>query len=221
MSENRFRRVLLVSGLAGAVFLTGCATTGGDTEHEARVKNQGTGAGALVGGILGAVIGGRRGAVIGAALGAGAGRLLATDVAKRQAQYENRESLIEGETEYVAQVLHETKTLNDGLRVEFASLDNEVNALSVKYRKGQATKIAMANKKKEVQAKHDSAKTALEKVEKEYELAEEMLAEAKTKGGDGHELAEWKAKVEALEAERGDLKAMVGELVAMSDSMAF
>ncbi|NCC94357.1 MAG: glycine zipper 2TM domain-containing protein, partial [Opitutae bacterium] len=76
---KKIAKVLVVVLLVFAL-LPGCATM----SDQNRTKAEGTGVGAVVGGLLGLAIGGGRGAAIGAAAGAGLGFLVGNEIAKRK-----------------------------------------------------------------------------------------------------------------------------------------
>lgn len=214
--KHAIQRQMIITGLIGSIALTGCTNT-----KEDQVTMQGTAGGAAVGALVGALIGDdASGALIGAAIGGGIGYLVAQDVAKRQAQYASREQLIAGETRHAETVLRETRETNAGLRRDVASLGRDVSRLQARARAGRATNAELRTQKGRVVAKRQAAEKALEAVDREYQVAARMLKSERTRLVSGSaELAAWQSKIEALEAEKQKLENIVGELVAMDDSM--
>mgnify|MGYP001470718381 CR=1 FL=1 len=164
--------VIIVLVLA---LLPGCATMSDQT----RTKAEGTGVGAVVGGLLGYAIGGGRGAAIGAALGAGAGFLVGNEIAKRKQAYANNEDFLDAEIANTKEYNKTALAYNAKLSKDVATLDKESKALRAKYDKGQVDKKALAAKSDALQKKIDDSKKLEDNLAKELEVQTAILAEEK------------------------------------------
>jgi hypothetical protein len=164
--------VIIVLVLA---LLPGCATM----SDQNRTKAEGTGVGAVVGGLLGYAIGGGRGAAIGAALGAGAGFLVGNEIAKRKQAYANNEDFLDAEISNTKEYNKTALAYNAKLSKDVAALDKESKALRAKYDKGQVDKKALAAKSDALQKKIDDSKKLEDNLAKELEVQTAILAEEK------------------------------------------
>lgn len=164
--------VIIVLVLA---LLPGCATM----SDQNRTKAEGTGVGAVVGGLLGYAIGGGRGAAIGAALGAGAGFLVGNEIAKRKQAYANNEDFLDAEISNTQEYNKTALAYNAKLSKDVAALDKESKALRAKYDKGQVDKKALAAKSDALQKKIDDSKKLEDNLAKELEVQTAILAEEK------------------------------------------
>jgi hypothetical protein len=164
--------VIIVLVLA---LLPGCATM----SDQNRTKAEGTGVGAVVGGLLGYAIGGGRGAAIGAALGAGAGFLVGNEIAKRKQAYANNEDFLDAEISNTKEYNKTALAYNAKLSKDVAALDKESKALRAKYDKGQVDKKALTAKSDALQKKIDDSKKLEDNLAKELEVQTAILAEEK------------------------------------------
>jgi hypothetical protein len=164
--------VIIVLVLA---LLPGCATM----SDQNRTKAEGTGVGAVVGGLLGYAIGGGRGAAIGAALGAGAGFLVGNEIAKRKQAYANNEDFLDAEISNTQEYNKTALAYNAKLSKDVAALDKESKALRAKYDKGQVDKKALTAKSDALQKKIDDSKKLEDNLAKELEVQTAILAEEK------------------------------------------
>ena len=164
--------VIIVLVLA---LLPGCATMSDQT----RTKAEGTGVGAVLGGLLGYAIGGGRGAAVGAALGAGAGFLVGNEIAKRKQAYANNEDFLDAEIANTKEYNKTALAYNAKLSKDVATLDKESKALRAKYDKGKVDKKALAAKSDALQKKIDDSKKLEKNLAKELEVQTAILAEEK------------------------------------------
>ena len=157
--------------------LSGCASTSDQT----RTKAEGTGVGAIVGGLLGMAIGHKKGALIGAAVGAGAGFLVGNEIAKRKKKYANEEDFLNGEIKQSASVNRTLYKYNAQLSSEIKQLDKKITVLLAQYKKGTIKKNQLTLEKNKIQKRMKKNKQMLADVKKEYEIDAAVLKEQSKK----------------------------------------
>lgn len=206
--------VIIVLVLA---LLPGCATMSDQT----RTKAEGTGVGAVVGGLLGYAIGGGRGAAIGAALGAGAGFLVGNEIAKRKQAYANNEDFLDAEISNTQEYNKTALAYNAKLSKDVATLDKESKALRAKYDKGQVDKKALAAKSDALQKKIDDSKKLEDNLAKELEVQTAILAEEKkSRPADDKYIVRLEKEVAALQKNLDKLRAGSSQLAQIDQRLS-
>lgn len=206
--------VIIVLVLA---LLPGCATMSDQT----RTKAEGTGVGAVVGGLLGYAIGGGRGAAIGAALGAGAGFLVGNEIAKRKQAYANNEDFLDAEISNTQEYNKTAIAYNAKLSKDVAALDKESKALRAKYDKGQVDKKALAAKSDALQKKIDDSKKLEDNLAKELEVQTAILAEEKkSRPADDKYIVRLEKEVAALQKNLDKLRAGSSQLAQIDQRLS-
>lgn len=206
--------VIIVLVLA---LLPGCATMSDQT----RTKAEGTGVGAVVGGLLGYAIGGGRGAAIGAALGAGAGFLVGNEIAKRKQAYANNEDFLDAEISNTQEYNKTALAYNAKLSKDVAALDKESKALRAKYDKGQVDKKALAAKSDALQKKIDDSKKLEDNLAKELEVQTAILAEEKkSRPADDKYIVRLEKEVAALQKNLDKLRAGSSQLAQIDQRLS-
>lgn len=109
--------------LAVALAAGGCAST----QDGQLAQAQGTGLGALAGGLIGSAIGGRDGALTGALVGGGAGFLYGSHVANRKARYASTEAWLDACIEQANQVNQQAHARHRQLNQQLAALERRAN----------------------------------------------------------------------------------------------
>lgn len=151
---KRILNKLIAAGIVLAM-LSGCATTSNDAT---RTKAEGTGIGAVLGGLAGAgvgyLLGGKKGAIAGGAagalLGAGAGFLVGSTVAERKQKYANAEDRLNGEIQVVMQYNKALEEYNVATTNQINTLDKEISDLKSRYKARRVHEIALKNKQNEI-----------------------------------------------------------------------
>jgi hypothetical protein len=165
----------LVKGIAVVLIvlmlLPGCATM----SDQNRTKAEGTGVGAVLGGLLGYAVGGGRGAAIGAAVGAGAGFLVGNEIAKRKQAYASTEDFLDAEIANTREYNKTAIAYNAKLSKDVAALDKESKALRAKYDKGAVDKKALVAKSDALQKKIDDSEKLEKTLSEELEVQTAIL----------------------------------------------
>lgn len=154
----------LIAFVLVTLLASGCATS-----DQNRTKAEGAGIGAAIGGLAGFLIGDEKGALIGAAAGAGVGFLAGREVAKRKAEYANREDFLEAEITRTAEYNETIRAYNAQNTEELAALEKEANALREAYEAGAEEKSVLLAKQADLK----------ERLAQHTELEEDLLAELK------------------------------------------
>ncbi len=197
--------------------LPGCATM----SDQNRTKAEGTGVGAVVGGLLGYAVGGGRGAAIGAALGAGAGFLVGNEIAKRKQAYANTEDFLDAEIANTKEYNKTAVAYNAKLSKDVASLDKESKALRAKYDKGQVDKKTLTAKSDALQKKIDDSKKLEDTLAKELEVQTAILAEEKkTRPADDQYIARLEKEVAALQKNLDKLREGSSQLAQIDQRLS-
>jgi len=142
--------------LASALAFGGCAAT----QDGQMAQAQGTGIGALLGGIAGYAIGGdATGALVGAAIGGTGGFLYGTHIANKKAQYANAEAWLDA-------CIAEARTTNQNAIAKQQQLRNQLAALETR-----AKNAKVANNARELRA----VKSELAKVQTQMQNESQNL----------------------------------------------
>jgi uncharacterized protein YcfJ len=152
---------------------TQCASTSDGQLAQA----QGTGIGALGGGLLGAAIGGRQGALIGAAIGGAGGFAYGTHIANRKAQYKSTEEWLDACITQAESKRREAVAYNQKLNNRLAALQKEV-----RMAKSSGDKNKLASLKRTIASEKSAAQKQATAFSKEAELQRGAIKQA---GGEG------------------------------------
>jgi hypothetical protein len=162
--------VLLIFAL-----LPGCATM----SDKNRTQAEGTGVGAVLGGLLGYAVGGGKGAAIGAAAGAGLGFLVGNEIAKRKQAYATTEEFLDAEISNTKEYNKTAIAYNAKLSKDVATLEKQSKTLRAQYDKGTVDKKVLAAKSDELQKKIDASKKLENTLAKELDVQTAILADEK------------------------------------------
>ena len=191
---KKMAQVLVVVFLVVAL-LPGCATM----SDQNRTKAEGTGVGAVLGGLLGYAVGGGRGAAIGAAAGAGLGFLVGNEIAKRKQAYASTEEFLDAEIANTQEYNKTAIAYNAQLSKDVATLEKQSKTLRAQYDKGTVDKKVLAAKSDELQKKIDASKKLEDTLAKELEVQTAILAdEKKTRPADDQYVARLEKEVGTL-----------------------
>jgi hypothetical protein len=171
---KKIAKVLVVVLLVFAL-LPGCATMS-DTN---RTQAEGTGVGAVLGGLLGYAVGGGKGAAIGAAAGAGLGFLVGNEIAKRKQAYATTEEFLDAEISNTQEYNKTAIAYNAKLSKDVATLEKQSKTLRAQYDKGTVDKKVLAAKSDELQKKIDASKKLENTLAKELDVQTAILADEK------------------------------------------
>ena len=171
---KKIAKVLVVVLLVFAL-LPGCATM----SDKNRTQAEGTGVGAVLGGLLGYAVGGGRGAAIGAAAGAGLGFLAGNEIAKRKQAYASTEDFLDAEIASTQEFNKTAIAYNAKLSKDVATLEQQSKTLRAQYDKGAVDKKVLAAKSDELQKKIDASKKLENTLAKELEVQTAILADEK------------------------------------------
>ena len=192
---KKMTRVLVVVLLVFAL-LPGCATM----SDQDRTKAEGTGVGAVLGGLIGYAVGGGKGAAIGAAAGAGLGFLVGNEIAKRKQAYASTEEFLDAEISNTQEYNKTALAYNAQLSKDVATLEKQSKTLRAQYDKGTVDKKVLAAKSDELQKKIDSSKKLEDTLAKELEVQTAILAdEKKTRPADDQYVVRLEKEVAALQ----------------------
>ena len=172
-----YRLGIFVVGLT--LVSPGCANVSDETQTTAG----GIGLGATLGGVLGAVLGGERGAIIGASIGGVLGGVGGHVLARTKADYASREDMIEKETNILQARINETEEMNQTLKVELASLNQEIERLDRERSRGQTVGRETTEAKARASGALKQAEEQLAELNAELDTTSKLLAEAKTLSG--------------------------------------
>ncbi|UTF51348.1 glycine zipper domain-containing protein [Desulfomicrobium sp. ZS1] len=167
-------KVLVVVLLVFAM-LPGCATM----TDKNRTQAEGTGVGAVLGGLLGYAVGGGKGAAIGAAAGAGLGFLVGNEIAKRKQAYATTEEFLDAEISNTQEYNKTAIAYNAKLSKDVATLEKQSKTLRAQYDKGTVDKKVLAAKSDELQKKIDASKKLENTLAKELDVQTAILADEK------------------------------------------
>lgn len=192
---KKIAKVLVVVLLVFAL-LPGCATM----SDQNRTKAEGTGVGAVVGGLLGFAIGGGRGAAIGAAAGAGLGFLVGNEIAKRKQAYASTEDFLDAEIANTQEFNKTAIAYNAKLSKDVTTLEKQSKTLRAQYDKGTVDKKVLVAKSDELQKKIDASKKLEDTLAKELEVQTAILAdEKKTRPADDQYIVRLQKEVNTLQ----------------------
>jgi hypothetical protein len=192
---KKIAKVLVVVLLVFAL-LPGCATM----SDQNRTKAEGTGVGAVVGGLLGLAIGGGRGAAIGAAAGAGLGFLVGNEIAKRKQAYASTEDFLNAEIANTQEFNKTAIAYNAKLSKDVTTLEKQSKTLRAQYDKGTVDKKVLVAKSDELQKKIDASKKLEDTLAKELEVQTAILAdEKKTRPADDQYIVRLQKEVNTLQ----------------------
>jgi len=166
---------VLVVVLLVFVLLPGCATM----SDKNRTQAEGTGVGAVLGGLLGYAVGGGKGAAIGAAAGAGLGFLVGNEIAKRKQAYATTEEFLDAEISNTKEYNKTAIAYNAKLSKDVATLEKQSKTLRAQYDKGTVDKKVLAAKSDELQKKIDASKKLENTLAKELDVQTAILADEK------------------------------------------
>lgn len=211
----RATAILLASAL-----LTGCNTM-------TNTEQQGTGFGALAGGLLGAVVakqtGGNSnqvlaGAVIGAALGAMAGHSWANSVERARSQYRTEEERLAATIQASDQIQVELTKENDALAARVATSKANVDQLKASFAANQATQQQLASEKKRVDQQRQQAASKRADLEKAIATESDQLAKSRAAQlAKSDELAQ---RIDAQQKLLASWKQSEADLLAQSESLS-
>jgi outer membrane lipoprotein SlyB len=234
-------RVCLIITLS-LFLLSACVTTGDkQADNAARTTAGGAGLGALIGGAIGVILGdNKESAVIGAMVGGVVGTVLGSLVADRKNQYATNEALLEGETKKTAQLVDKTRQVNRGLRSDIATYKTEIASLKGRVRRGSAKQSDLQVQRQKAKKRSESAKKALEGVQKELKVAKTLYSEQEkayrqksTRYGKqkkqrdrrdveaAKKLKAYDSQIAALEREKRTLEGFADELSAMAPASSY
>lgn len=148
------------------------------TQDGQLAQAQGTGIGAIGGGLLGAAIGGRQGALIGAAIGSAGGFAYGTHIANKKAQYKSTEEwldacIVDAEKKRSAAVAY-----NSRLNNEYARLQKEVSAARM-----AGDKKRLSTLKQQIASERTAAEKEAVAYTKEADLQRSAIKAAGGEGG--------------------------------------
>lgn len=153
------------------------ATQCASTQDGQLAQAQGTGIGALGGGLIGAAIGGRQGALIGAGIGAAGGFAYGTHIANKKAQYKSTEEWLDACITQAESKRKEAVAYNSRLNNQLAHLQKEV-----RIAKAANDKAKLATLKREIVSERTAAQKQSAAFSKEAELQRGAIKQA---GGEG------------------------------------
>jgi uncharacterized protein YcfJ len=190
------------------------------SDDSQNTKLQGAAVGAVLGGLIGYLSGeDAKSALIGTAVGAGAGYVVGNEVAKRKKAYKNKEEMIAKESERTAKLVKEVRSINSGLRKDIKNYQKEARILQTKVAKGQAKKSHLRLQKKAVEKRYGEAKKALNAVDKELQVSEQLYADAKSEKKATGALKKWERRIAQLKKEKIALQRNSGQLQAVSKTL--
>jgi len=160
---------------------TNCATT----EDGRLAQAQGTGLGALGGGLLGAGIGAlagdsdsvRKGALIGAGIGAAGGFAYGTHIANKKAQYKSTEEWLDACISQAETKRREAVAYNKRLNNQLAHLQKEV-----RMAKAAGDRKKLASLKREIVSERSAARKQASAFSKEAEMQRNAIKQANGEG---------------------------------------
>lgn len=205
MSKRVITILVLLCLVAG-----GCASTSDQT----KTKAGGTALGAVLGGVLGYAIGGKEGAAIGAVVGGGAGFLAGNVVAKRKAQYADREDFLDAEIVRVAEFNETTRTYNVKLREDIQVLTLESEQVRANYAEKREQKKEVEKTRADVQKRIKNAEELRKDLNQELEVQTAILEEERKIQEQAKEQPkdQDKARLATLENEVEELRANIAQL---------
>lgn len=133
--------------LAACLFLEGCAAQPNGqpgSENATATTLEGTGIGAVAGGVFGYLLGGKEGALIGTAAGAALGTAAGGYVAAEKAKYTSIDQRIAGEQQLAEQAIATANAQTAASRAQKRAIDRQLAALEASRSNSQA-KIDQAN----------------------------------------------------------------------------
>lgn len=182
----------------GSMMLSSCATTADGRLTQA----QGTGIGAILGGLAGAGLGALAGggsnigryAAIGAAMGAAGGFAYGTSVAQKKASYANQE-------DFLAYAIGEAEKRNADAAAYNRKLEGEVNALEQRAR----SQPAAPNEQKKLKLELDGRLASNQKQDTKLAAQIKDLNEA-AQGTSGRNASSLRSEISKLEAKKSALQ---------------
>lgn len=172
MKKNVKTLVVLFSICA---LVSGCA---GMTD-QSRTKAEGTGAGAVLGGLIGYAVGDERGMAIGAAAGAGLGFFVGNEIAKRKQAYASSEEFLNSEIASTKEFNKTTMAYNKTLSQDIKIFEKESKSLRGEYDKGAIDKKVLAAKSADLQKRVDATRKLEKTLAKELKVQNAILADEK------------------------------------------
>ena len=147
------------------------------TQDGQLAQAQGTGIGAIGGGLLGAAIGGRQGALIGAAIGSTAGFAYGSHIANKKAQYKSTEAWLDACISQAEGKRKEAVAYNNKLNNRLASLQKEV-----RMAKAAGDKSKLASLKRVIVSERAQAQKQSTVFSKEAQMQRGAIKEANGQG---------------------------------------
>lgn len=195
-------KVCIVIVLICAV-LPGCATM----SDQNRTRAEGTGVGAVVGGLLGYAVGGGRGAAIGAVAGAGVGFLVGNEIAKRKQAYASTEDFLDAEISNTQEYNRTALAYNQKLSEDIAVLEKESTTLRAQYDKGKADTQTLSAKREKLRKRIDESKKLEDTLARELEVQTAILKdERKERPADDQYVVRLEKEVSALQKNLDQLR---------------
>lgn len=148
------------------------------TQDGQLAQAQGTGLGALGGGLLGAAIGGRQGALIGAAIGSAGGFAYGTHIANKKAQYKSTEEWLDACISEAEKKRSAAVAYNSRLNNEYARLQKEVSAARM-----AGDKKRLSTLKQQIASERTAAEKEAVAYTKEADLQRSAIKAAGGEGG--------------------------------------
>lgn len=193
------------------VFLSSCATQGGQARTEGAVA--GAGIGAVVGGGLGYLLGGTRGAVAGAVLGASlvgtAGYVYADQVANRHEMLRGKETDVNTRVAFAEAINSDTRQYNLALQKDVDDFAPKIARLESQVRTQQASRRELAEQKQALSNKIDDANKQVGVASDELQGLKNFRAQ---QSGSSPQLD---AQIAALETNLNEMRSKTTSLASM------
>ncbi len=192
-----------------AAMLAGCANIQDD---QTRTRAEGATAGAVIGGVAGAIIGNNHGhrswegAFIGAAAGGAAGLAYGDYVARKKANYANREAWLSACIDEAEKVNENAVAYNEKLSNRIADLKAKINAAKSRGDKGELRQLKSA-----VLSLQTEAKKQVKQVDGEIAAQQQPLKETGS--------AELNSRIGDLKSTRSSLNQNTEKLAALNNSI--
>ena len=238
------QKLTLVTIISGSILLGGCLSDATNVINSAgtamavgqnssdeqssddadRTRREGVVAGMVIGGAAGSLIGdgGTTNTLLGTAVGGGVGYVVGNEVAKRKQAYANKEDLIDAESQRAQELIDEVRSVNSKLRKDIKAFEKQVKLLEKNVSEGKAEKVVLKEQKKSIDKRYKEAKDALNAVEKEIEISENLYADTqKAATADNQaDLKKWQKRIDGLKKEKVALEKNTGQLQSVSESIS-
>jgi hypothetical protein len=155
--------------------VTACAT------DQQRTRTEGTAAGAVGGAAIGALIGGKGATGIGAGVGALAGLLVGDAVARKKAEYAQREALLRGSADRAQQLAQQLRQQNEITTAQIATLQQEVERLKMEKISATVRKNRMVEDQTRLAGLMQGVDDRLVRVRAEITQQQQLLADEQRK----------------------------------------